>query len=156
MKKGIDKGNHMVKVEKSSTHKLLDMLKDKSNTTKYIHNQQLRNIQNHQMENMIPKTVTVKVGEYICRFLYKHLKVRDQQRITVKYKDIDGQRKTSGNHKPKFPDGYKHKKEKKKSKHNLKIVINYKRTRQNKGTKTSIKNNPQTMNKIVKDTQVST
>lgn len=80
------------------------------------------------MENMISKTVTVR-WESICRFLYKHLEVRDQQLLTVKYKDIDGYRKCPGKPQTKIYDGYKHKKEKRNPNITLRIVINYKRTR---------------------------
>lgn len=119
MKKGIDKGNHMVKVEIIYTQVIRHVKKQEQYNK--IHSQSTAKEHTKSLDGKYDtKNSNCEVGEYICRFLYKHLKVRDQQRITVKYKDIDGQRKTSGKPQTKIYDGYKHKKEKKKSKHNPK------------------------------------
>lgn len=119
MKKGINKGNHTVKVEVIYTQVIRNVKRQKQYNK--IHSQSTAKAHKKSLDGKYDtKNSNCKVGEYICRFLYKHLKVRDQQLITVKYKDIDGQRKTSGKPHTKIYDGYKHKKEKKKSKHNPK------------------------------------
>ena len=60
-------------------------LQDKSSKMVFNHNEQLKDTQNNEMQNRLSKIVILKDGEYKCRVLKMHLKMRDQQLKIITY-----------------------------------------------------------------------
>ena len=82
MKKLTGKGKHRAKEENHSCTNMAGNLKDKSSKITYIHNKQLRDTENNQIQNT-SKAVTVRRSEYKCRVAKMHLKLRGQQLKTI-------------------------------------------------------------------------
>ena len=67
---------------------LVRRLQDESSKMVSNHNEQLKYIQNNEMQNRLSKIVILKDGEYKCRVLKMHLKMRDQQLKIITYSII--------------------------------------------------------------------
>ena len=62
---------------------LIWRLQDKSSKMVSNHKEQLKDTQSNQMQNI--KTVIMRGGEYNCRAVKMHLKLRDQQFKIITY-----------------------------------------------------------------------